>query len=260
VTAPITTVIADDEVLARRNLRALLANQDGIHLVGECRDGHEVVATLRELAPELLFLDIHMPGLDGFGALARAASLPVTVFVTAHEQHALRAFDADAVDYLLKPFGDERFLRALHRARLEVQRRRMVELASTPVAPPARRTPPRERSAESAPGDRIAVKDGRGVELVEAASIDWITALGYYAELHIAGRSILLREPLQDLETRLDPARFVRIHRSTIVNVDRISRLDRLPHGDFDVVLTDGTHLRMSRARRDALERVLPPR
>jgi two-component system, LytTR family, response regulator len=233
LTAPIRTVIADDEPLARRALRALLASVDGVQIIGECRDGHEVVATLREHEPELLFLDIQMPGLDGFGALAHAVHPPVTVFVTAHEEHALRAFDIDAVDYLLKPFDDDRFRRALQRACAGVQQRRQVT-------------------------DRIVVKDGARTELVEPSSIDCITALGYYAELHVAGRALLLREPLQELERRLDPARFVRIHRSTIVNVTRVVRLDRLPYGDFDVTLVDGTRLRMSRARRHALERLLP--
>jgi two-component system, LytTR family, response regulator len=237
VTSPIRTVIADDEVLARRALRVLLASAADVQIVGECRDGHEVVDMLRAQTPELLFLDIRMPGLDGFRALERAAHAPVTVFVTAHEEHALRAFDIDAVDYLLKPFDDDRFRRALQRARACVQRRRET---SDPV------------------NARIAVKDGQRTELVDPAAIDCITALGYYAELHVAGRALLLREPLQDLERRLDPTRFVRIHRSTIVNVSRVARLDRLPYGDFEVTLRDGTRLRMSRARRRALERLLP--
>jgi two-component system LytT family response regulator len=229
----IRVAIADDEVLARRTLRALLAAETDIELIAECKNGHEVVTTIREHAPELLFLDIQMPGLDGFGALAASAQAPVTVFVTAHQQHAARAFDVDAVDYLLKPFDDERFARALGRARVAVERRR-------------------------ATGGKIVVRDGRGVELVDPETIDWITALDYYAELHVAGRTLLLREPLQDLETRLDPARFVRIHRSTIVNATRVRRIERRDHGDYEVVLAEGTRLRVSRARRKALERLLP--
>jgi two-component system, LytTR family, response regulator len=255
VSAVLRAVIADDEVLARRTVRALLASHHDIQIVGECRDGEEVVAVVNELAPDVMFLDIHMPGLDGFGALAAARSTFVTVFVTAHERHAMRAFDVDAADYLLKPFDDERFERAVQRARLEVQRRRLVALAKELA------TPPTEPTVARAPTqDRLAVKDGRGVELVDPVAIDWIAALGYYAELHVGGRTLLLREPLQDLELRLDPARFVRIHRSTIVNVERIRRIDRLPHGDYDVALVDGTRLRMSRARRTAVERVLPRR
>lgn len=246
----IKTVIADDEVLARRALRTMLATEDGIEIVGECRDGHEVVAMVRGLQPDLLFLDIHMPGLDGFGALDQIRPAPVVIFVTAHGEHALRAFDVSAADYLLKPFDDDRLLRALQRARLEVQRRRIADLVTGHE--PARPVPVPERS------DRIAVKDGAGVELIEAHTIDWITALDYYAELNVAGRALLLREPLRDLESRLDPQRFVRIHRSTIVNVDRVRRIDRLDHGDFEVTLVDGTRLRMSRSRRPALERLLP--
>lgn len=247
----IRTVIADDEVLARRALRTMLAGEQDLQVVGECRNGHEVVAMVRELQPDLMFLDIQMPGLDGFGALAQVEPPPVVVFVTAHAEHALRAFDVDAVDYLLKPFDDERFLRTLQRARLDVQRRRVAALVSELAAPAPEVT-------RAAVVERIAVKDGSSLELVDSSAIDWITALGYYAELHVGGRALMLREPLQDLEARLDPARFVRIHRSTIVNVDRVRRVERLPHGDFEVTLSDGTRLRVSRSRRQALERLLP--
>src|SRR5204862_3748332 len=143
-----------------RVLRSMLADEADIQIVGECRNGPEVVATVRELVPDLLFLDIQMPGLDGFGALEATAQRPVTVFVTAHKDHALRAFDVDAVDYLLKPFGDDRFGRALHRARLEVQRRRIVALASEPVPSRVIESRSERRSNDHA---RIAVRDGASV-------------------------------------------------------------------------------------------------
>jgi two-component system, LytTR family, response regulator len=279
MTGVIRTVIADDEVLARRVLRVLLAEADDVAVVAECRDGREVIEALRALAPDLLFLDVQMPGLDGFAALAASAPArrPVTVFVTAHEHHALRAFDAEAVDYLLKPFDDDRFARALRRARDEVRRRRLVALAAElapeaappprgpprpdasprPQEPPRPQGPPRAPAAASHVGGRIAVKDGRGIELVEPDAIDWIAAEGYYSELHVGARGLLLREPMQDLEASLDPARFVRIHRSTIVNVSRVRRVERLPGGEYEVVLACGMRLRMSRGRRKALERLI---
>jgi two-component system, LytTR family, response regulator len=261
VNETIRAVIADDEVLARRTLRVLLAEAGDVTVVAECRDGREVIEALRSLTPDLLFLDVQMPGLDGFEALDASlpARPPATVFVTAHEHHALRAFDAEAVDYLLKPFDDDRFGRALRRARDEVRRRRLVALAAQLA--PADATPPRPSAppsldAGSHGGTKIMVKDGRGVELVEPDAIDWIAAEGYYSELHVGARSLLLREPLQDLEASLDPARFVRVHRSTIVNVSRVRRVDRLPGGDYEVVLAGGVRLRMSRGRRKALERL----
>jgi two-component system, LytTR family, response regulator len=249
--AAIRTLIADDELLARRALRSLLANEPGFDIVGECRDGQEVVAALDALAPDLLFLDIQMPGLDGFGALAATVQRPVTVFVTAYKDHALRAFDVDAVDYLLKPFDDERFTRTLQRARTAVHQRRIATLAAElgPAPAPAR--------APTGDRPRIVVRDGTNVDLVDPAAIDWITALDYYVELHVGGQTLLLREPLQDLEARLAPLGFVRIHRSTIVNTARVRRIERLAHGDYEVALADGSRLRMSRGRKQALERLL---
>jgi two-component system LytT family response regulator len=230
----IRAVIADDEPLARRMLRDLLAPHADIAIAGECCDGPEAVEALGALAPDLVFLDIRMPGLDGFAALRAAPHAPVVVFVTAHADRALEAFDASATDYLLKPFDDERFARSLARARAEIERRRIVE----------RR-------------DRLAVKDGAKVELVDPAEIDWIGAEGYYAELHLGRRSLLLREPMQDLESRLDRARFVRIHRSTIVNVERVRRIEPVGHGEAAVILADGTRLRASRGRRAELGRMM---
>jgi len=224
VSRPIRVAIADDEPLARRMLRDLLAAEPDMAVVAECGDGLEVVEAIGRHAPDLVFLDIKMPGLDGFAALRAAPRAPVVVFVTAHADRALDAFDAAATDYLLKPFDDERFARSLARARAQLQHR---------------------------PAERIAVKDAGRVELVDPDDIDWIGAEGYYAELHVGRRSLLLREPMHDLAHRLDPARFIRIHRSTIVNVARVQRIERLA-----VVLADGTRLRASRARRGELDRM----
>jgi len=251
VTDPIRTVIADDEVLARRTIRALVAGVTDLAVVAECRDGLETARAIAQHAPDLVFLDIQMPGLDGFGAVLRAGTPPVVVFVTAHERHAVRAFDVDAADYVLKPFDDERFGRAVVRARVEVQRRRLVALASHLTgAPPGVAGPDR-------PAAKLAVKDGATTELIDVAAIHCIRAEGYYAELVLADRTVLMREPLQDLEARLDPARFVRIHRSAIVNVDRIRRVERAGHSAVTVVLDDGARLPVSRSRRTEVDRLL---
>jgi len=241
VTDLIRTVIADDEVLARRTIRALVAGAADLAVVAECRDGLETARAIAQHAPDLVFLDIQMPGLDGFGAVLRAGTPPVIVFVTAHERHAVRAFDVDAADYVLKPFDDERFGRAVVRARLEVQRRRLVALASHLTG-----APPGAAGADRPPA-RLVVKDGATTELIDLAAIHCIRAEGYYAELVLADRTVLMREPLQDLEARLDPARFVRIHRSAIVNADRLVELQPTFHGEYRVVLKGGAELTSSR-------------
>ena len=249
---PIRTVIADDEVLARRTIRALVAGVADLSVVAECRDGLETARAIAQHAPDLVFLDIQMPGLDGFGAVLRAGTPPVIVFVTAHERHAVRAFDVDAADYVLKPFDDERFGRAVVRARQEVQRRRLIALASHLTGAPP--------SEPDRPAAKLAVKDGATTELIDVAAIHCIRAEGYYAELVLADRTVLLREPLQDLEARLDPARFVRIHRSAIVNVDRIRRVERTGASAVTIVLDDGARLPVSRSRRTEVERLLRDR
>ena len=251
--ASIRTLIVDDERLARAALRSLLDADPEIDVAGECKNGREAVASIRESAPDLVFLDVQMPGMDGFQVLERArpARMPAVVFVTAYDAHALRAFD------------DERFDRALRRAkdhirkgRVEDLTRRIVALfgaAATPAltAPPAAPPPP---AAQATPYlDRIALKEGRRVTFLPVDEIDWIEAEDYYAEIHTRGRSHLLREPLRDLEARLDPRRFVRIHRSTIVNVARVRELQPLFHGEAAVILHDGTQLKLSRTRREPL-------
>ncbi len=265
--APIRTLIVDDERLARATLRSLLDADPEIDVAGECKNGREAVASIRESAPDLVFLDVQMPGMDGFQVLERArpARMPAVVFVTAYDAHALRAFEVHALDYLLKPFDDERFDRALRRAkdhirkgRVEDLTRRLVALfgaAATPAltAPPAAPPPPPPAAQATPYLDRIALKEGRRVTFLPVDEIDWIEAEDYYAEIHTRGRSHLLREPLRDLEARLDPRRFVRIHRSTIVNVARVRELQPLFHGEAAVILHDGTQLKLSRTRREPL-------
>lgn len=250
--ALIRTLVADDEAMARDTLRRLLAADPEIELAGECASGAETAAAVRREAPDLLFLDVQMPegtGLEIAAALAGPAA-PRVVFVTAYAEHALPAFDLCAVDYLLKPFDDERFARALLRAKQAVRERqallltrRLGSIGGAPEGP--------------APLSRIAVREAGEVRLVPVEEIDWIGAQDYYAELHAGPRSYLLREPLRSLEGRLDPRLFARIHRSAIVNVSRVRALEPASHGEWNLVLQDGSRLRLSRSHRSALGALL---
>jgi two-component system, LytTR family, response regulator len=238
----VRAVIADDEPLARERVRVFLAAFPEIEVVRECGDGVEASAAIRELRPDLVFLDVQMPGLDGFAVLdaVEEDAAPAVIFVTAHDRYALRAFDVHAADYLLKPFTRARFGRAVERvlsraapARVEAARQ-VAELLGRLNAPEPR-------------DERIAVRTEQGVHFVRAEAIDWVEAEGNYVRLHRAGGSHLVRETLQRMESRLDPRRFVRVHRSALVNLDRVRRLEPWFHGEFEVVLEDGTRLRSSR-------------
>jgi two-component system LytT family response regulator len=246
---PIRTLIVDDEPLARRSLQLLLAGDPAIEVVGECKNGREAVARLSDDALDLVLLDVQMPGIDGFEVLARLppARLPAVVFVTAHDRHALRAFEVAAVDYLLKPFDNARFARALARAKDAIRlghARQLTQRLLTTLGGMVGRPPP------DAGPDRLVVRDGSRVIVVPASDIDWIEAEDYYAGVHVGARVHLVREPLRDLEQRLQPRQFVRVHRSALVNVARIRELRPLPRGESEVVLRDGTRLRLSRGRR----------
>lgn len=247
------TVVVDDEPHARAKLRRFMDADGRLELVGEAGDGMEAVRVVEETRPDLLFLDIQMPEMDGFEVLQELdpAVDPRVVFVTAHDQHALRAFDVRALDYLLKPVDPERFEEAVDRA---------VEAygAGAGVRPD-----PRSVLAEL-PADRRAltrflVRSRSRMLLVPTERVDWIGAAGNYVEIHCGKEVHLVRGTLQDLEVRLDPARFVRIHRSTMVNLERIKELHPWSHGDLLVVLTDGAELRLSRRYRDRLEGVFGP-
>jgi len=251
---PIRVLIVDDERLARASLRVLLGRDPEIELVAECASAAAAADAIAAHAPELVFLDVEMPRADGFALLAAHAERGfAVVFVTAHEQYALDAFDAQAVDYLLKPFDDQRFARALARAKAHVRRVRLESLA----AEMATVLPPR---AAPAGDDRLPVKDGPRTLMISVADIDWIEADDYYVQLHVGARAYLLREPLRDLEARLDPARFVRVHRSAIVNLERVAALGPDAGGDPCVRLRDGTELRASRSRRARLRALLQRR
>lgn len=230
----IRTIIVDDEPLARSNLRILLRRDPAIEIVKECGSGAEAVAAIRAARPDLLFLDIQMPECDGFDVLEMlgGSAPPAVVFVTAYDEYALRAFEAGALDYILKPFDSARFDRALVRAKDRLShgnglRRRM---------------------------ERLAVKSVGQICFVRISEIDWIEAADYYACLHVGGKRYLLRRSLSDLENGLDPQIFCRIHRSAIVNLDRVSSLEINEEGENEVQLKTGVRLRLSRRYRKQLQ------
>ncbi|HZM99277.1 MAG TPA: response regulator [Pyrinomonadaceae bacterium] len=252
----IRTLIVDDEPLARRNLRVLLEKDPQIEILDECRNGREAVKAINTLSPDLIFLDIQMPEMDGFDVLERAGPehIQAIIFVTAFDQYALKAFDVHALDYLLKPFDDERFAHALQRAKTQIEARHINKLTQRLLALLEERESERKVSLQQTTYlTRLMIKASGRVMLLKVDDIDFIEADGNYAKLHVGRKAHLLREKMHDLEGRLDPAKFVRIHRSIIVNLDRIKEMHPHFNGDYVVVLEDGRQLRLSRTRRDNL-------
>jgi two-component system LytT family response regulator len=249
----IRALVVDDEPLARQRVRTLLEADPEIELVAECADGEQAVTALEEHKPDLVFLDVQMPLLDGFGVLEALGGgwMPVVVFVTAHDRYALKAFEVHALDYLLKPFDRERFQAALERAKAQVRKEQDGGVSEKLFAllqdvKDARR-----------PQDRLVVKSAGRVYFVRIEDIDWIEAAGNYARLHVGKDTHLLRESMSGLEARLEARKFLRIHRSTIVNLERIRELQPTFHGDYAVTLRDGTELTLSRGYRDKLQELL---
>lgn len=230
----IRVVIVDDEPPARSNLRLLLKAESEVVIAGECGSGKEALEVIRRERPDLVFLDVQMPECDGFEVLERLGTLlpPALIFVTAYEQYAIRAFEAGALDYLLKPFDDARFSLAL---------RRGVERV-------------RQGSGKSAAPPRFAIRSVGSVLFVGVPEIDWVEAQDYYVSLHVGKASHLLRRSMTDVASELDPAQFCRVHRSAIVNLSRVRRIDVLPDGGHQVLLNDGTELPLSRRYRKELE------
>lgn len=245
----IRTLIVDDEALARDRLRQLLQHHPEIELVGECTDGRQAVSLIEQEDPALIFLDIQIPELDGFEVLDAIDTdpMPVIVFVTAHDQFALRAFEVHAVDYLLKPFDRQRFDTALSRALERVKNRESAAHQERQSAVLTELRPPGK------PLERLAVKSAGRVLLIKVADLDWIQSAHNYVELHVGEQTHLLRETMSSIEGRLPADKFVRISRSVIVNIDRIKELRPLFYGEYTVVLQNGARLTLSRRYRDKL-------
>ncbi len=258
----IRVLIIDDEPLARDTIRLLLEDRPPFEIVGECKDGDEAVDAILETKPDLIFLDIQMPGRNGFEVVEAVGPerMPVVIFATAYDQYALRAFEAHALDYLLKPYDDDRFEKALDRAMDQIRQKQLGVLSSELMTLVKERRTEREENPEpepTAPLERIMVKERDALFFVKIEDIDWVEAAGDYVSLHVGKKSHLLRESMGRMETKLDPKLFVRIHRSTIVNVERISKLSPYFHGDYIVYLNDNTELRLSRRYWNRLERLL---
>jgi two-component system LytT family response regulator len=249
----IRVLIVDDEPIIRRGLRNLLGHSNNYEVVGECSNGREAIGSIRQLQPDLVFLDVQMPEIDGFGVIREITpeEMPPVVFVTAYDEYAVQAFDVSALDYLLKPFDEERFTRCLRK----VEQR---------VGPSVNETSLIERLASLVTGqakprtaDRLAIRNSDRITLLQTDEIDWIEAADNYVEIHVGKHVHLMRETLSNLEQRLQPFRFLRIHRSRLVNADRIKELHSLFHGEYELVLSDGTRLTSSRHYRDILQRLL---
>ena len=247
-------VIVDDEPLGRRGVRLLLSNYRDVEIVAEAQDGRQAVRLLRKLEPDVVFLDVQMPEIDGFEVLRRLRGfrMPWVIFITAYDSFAIRAFDANALDYLVKPLREDRFEQALSRVRNRMQSEEAVRSAERLNALLDARN---RETPEQASLDRLLVPDGNGAVLIGLDEIDWVEANDYYAAIHTRGRRILMRESLDELEARLGSG-FVRAHRSAIVNLSRVEEL-RLKTRSAFLLLEDGTRVRVSRRRREIVHRAV---
>jgi two-component system, LytTR family, response regulator len=256
----IRTLIVDDEATSRAGMRQLLATDPEVAVVGECSNGRDAVAAIRDTAPDLVFLDVRMPDLEGFAVLRAAGGegagegegerMPAVVFVTACDQYALRAFEVHAVDYILKPFTDARFYASLQRAKQQVHGAWLEELPHNLSA----LLPERDAWRRPQYVERLAVRSNGRVTLLSVREIEWIDADGDNVRIHVGKTCHLLRETMSNLEGQLDPSRFLRIHRSTIVNVEKVRELQPFFHGEYVMVLHNGTTLKASRGYRDRLK------
>lgn len=256
---PICVLVVDDEAPARRRLSELLVRDGGIGRVLEAKNGVAAVTMIQDEHPDIVLLDVQMPGVNGFGVIDALGpeNMPLTVFVTAYDQFALQAFEADAVDYLLKPFGDERFEKTMERAK---KRLREVHAGisdnGNSVGPELLKLAAK-RAKPGAIWDWVVVKTRTTTRLLMTQDIDWVEAAGVYVTLHAGAEEFLYRANLSAVESRLDPFQFVRIHRSSLVNLKSIAFLERRSHGEFDIVLKDGAHLTLSRNYRADVEAML---
>lgn len=245
----IRTLIVDDEPLGRERIRTLLAGDPEIEVIGECPDGRRAVTGIEERKPDLVFLDVQMPEVDGFGVLEAisAERMPVIIFVTAYDRYAVKAFEVHALDYLLKSFDRERFRAAVQRAKEEIRRSREGVLNERVAGLLEDLQKKKDRLT------RLVIKSAGRIVFLRVEEIDWVEAADNYVRVHAGKESHLIRETLQSLEKRLDPGKFLRIHRGSLVNLDRIRELQPIFHGDYAVKLMDGTELTLSRNYREKL-------
>lgn len=266
----IRAILVDDEPLANRGMRIRLEEFAEIEIVGECANGREAVREIKSKSPDLVFLDIQMPGLDGFGVVRAliGAPAPLIIFVTAYDKYAIDAFEANALDYLVKPVDEERLKDAIHRAREAIRQRsaanresKLVELLASLsdedrdqikelIKDPA--WSQKERYSE-----RLSFRDGAKVVMLDADDIDWIDAAGDYMCIHAGGKTHIIRETMKTLQQRLDPSRFQRIHRSAIVNVKKVKELHPHSNGEYFVILENGSELKLSRSYKEVVQRFL---
>ena len=245
----IRALIVDDEPLARRRIKSLLAHDQSVEVIGECSDGYKAITSISELTPDLVFLDVQMPAIDGFEVIKTigAEQMPTVIFVTAYDQYALKAFEVNALDYLLKPFDRKRFQKTLERAKAMIRglQNGNVNNQLLSLLGDLRR--------EQKTPDRFIIKSGGRVVFLRVEEIDWMSTVGNYVRLQVGRDSHLMRETMTGMESKLDPVRFMRIHRSTIVNLDRIKEMQPWAKGEYVVILRDGTRLIMSRRYRERL-------
>jgi len=243
----IRTLIIDDEPLARERVKRFLRDEDEIEIIGECTNGVDAVGAIKEKKPDLVFLDIQMPEKNGFEVIKSLSSksLPTVIFVTAYDQYALQAFDVHALDYLLKPFTRERIHRAVVRAREQIDGKRYGKIDERLASLIA------DLKTEKKYLERLVVKSTGRVFFLRVDEIDWIEAAGNYVKLHVGRETHMIRETMNGIEAKLDPDKFLRIHRSTVVHIDRIKELHPMFSGDYAVILRDGTELALSRNFRD---------
>ena len=249
----IRTLVVDDEPIARERILSLLQQENDVEVIGQCSDGGQAVSAINQQSPDLVFLDVQMPGTDGFGVIQNigADRMPTVVFVTAYDEYALKAFEVHALDYLLKPFGKDRFQETLKHAREHLERRRAGDLGRRLLALVQDLKPEQPRL------DRLVVKSGGRVFFLRTEEIDWIEAAGNYVRLHLGEESHLFRETMNGMEGRLESRQFVRIHRSRIVNTERIKELQPWFNGEYVVILRNGTRLTLSRGYRERLQEQL---
>ena len=267
----IRTIIVDDEIPGRNALSAMLNPDPDIEIITECRNGLEAIMQIRQHTPDLVFLDVQMPGADGFQVIEEIGveQMPVTVFVTAYDRHAIRAFSVRALDYLLKPFDHERFDNALLRAKNQVRQQslgsmseKLLELLNDLQGDPKATTMQKDDKAifdyaEAKQPERLLIKSAGRIYFIKTEEIDWIEAMSEYVKLHVGSKTHLMRETLQNLHAKLDPKKFLRIHRSTVVNIERIKDLQPLFKGEHVVTLESGTRLKSSRSYRSSLQKLI---